>query len=181
MMKKGFLWIGLSICLLSVGCSSGSTPSDNDHIKISGDWKSGAVALNGLVVNYLWSFEKNEFLRTIEYVNGSPSVIEGGVYTVGRSRMMPSGLTAFEINLTYVNPDDTTTTKLDIVYINNNSLYFGQENVIDPCEGEYFTETRVNEIVVNNVVVDTQEETVCLSRPTSLDLDLPHDLFIPES
>jgi len=174
-MKSCLSALILTLIYALIGCSSG-TSSDEELVSIDGVWRSASYISAGAVGEAVWLFENGSFTKTIEYTNGTISNAGHGVYSVGPSISMPSGLTANKLDITYVYEDDSTLTKLDVIYIDSQIMYLGNENINEACEGEYYQVDRFNIEVVNGTIRNLDEITVCLSRPTSLNFDLPHQL-----
>jgi hypothetical protein len=165
----------IALMYLLNGCSSGTSTNESEDVSIDGVWRSGPQVRSGYVLEFVWSFENGKFTKTLENRNGAEPSSELGIYSVGSSITMPSGVTANILDVTYIY-DDSTLKKLDVVYVDNQILYFGSENINEACEGEYYQEDRFNLEVVNGTVRNVEEVTICLSRPTSLDFDTPYQL-----
>lgn len=159
------------LTFLLVGCSSGSKENTTNQSKVNGEWRSDGVVLGGRVGEFVWSLNDGVFIKTIEYLDDLGPTIESGTYVIGPEVVMPSGVTANEVDITYEYSEKASITKLDIVHIDVNGLYFGSENINELCEGEFYEETRHELEVINGVVRNLDEINVCLSRPTSLNFE----------
>ena len=99
-------------------------------------WRSTAYISTVRVGEDVWLFENGLFTKTIEYTDGSIFSAGLGVYSVGSNITRPSGLTKNKLDLIYVNnQDDSAVRKLNVVYIDSQILYLGNEKINDACEG----------------------------------------------
>jgi hypothetical protein len=179
-MNKYVIFTLLALTLSLAGCSSDSVSEEESQTQIDGLWLNDSVVIGGQLAEISWSFNNGELVKTLSYSGSSDPIIEVGNYTIGSSIVMSSGVRAHEIDITYYDPDssEVAITELDAVYATAQELYFGNLRVNESCEGEFYEKNRIHLEVVNGVVVREIEldETVCFSRPDSLNFDRPYQL-----
>ena len=168
---------------LMFGCSSNNSQDTEKQTAIDGMWRLAYQIHGGDIVDYLWSFDGGDFTQTMETTSRVSKPRQGaGIYTIGAPVTMPSGVLANYLDVTYLDQDNSVPilTKLDVVYIDNQTLYFGERLVNESCEGEHYVDRSVGTpfelIVINDAVRNVNDPERCFSRPTSLDFNKPHHL-----
>ena len=181
-MKKHLPILLVTLFSLLYGCSSGTNSSDNHvsgDISIEGEWVSESQT-----AKTVWSFNNGAFTKTTEYTDESSQDLDTGTYSIGFEIMLSSGLSANNLDLLYTHRDpidnktsyggETSPKKLDLVYINNGSIYFGNKNINETCEGEFYQEQIFELFIIGNIP-GIKDTIFCYSRPTSLNFNFPYD------
>jgi hypothetical protein len=155
----------------------------------SNAWQSDGIPSNGqLVANHLTFHNNNEVskLRHSRSSDGSLSEITSNAdYSVGEKVTLPSGLMAFELNYAnkslsfdpdHISQSTSTPIELELAIIKDGNLYFGNANMIETCEGEYFE----RDIIDLSGSIIRGFYTECYARPTSINFDAPFRQVVVE-
>jgi hypothetical protein len=152
------------------------------------EWRSSEIIKNGELVTTYFSFLNDWLFSQTEYTlnaNGSTTrASKNLMYTLGKTIHLESGHIAFELNLTPqtfmgFSENYLSLIRYDIVYIEDNTLYFGKPNIINTCEGEHYIKTNINIELANGQVITFEESTDCYTRPVAIDFDNPHKYVTP--
>jgi len=149
---------------------------------ISNQWKSDGTPSNGiLITSYLFFLSDNQVSKRRFFTDSSGSIVEiSGTadYSIGKKVILPSGLSAFELNLMNKSisfdsdliPPPVT---LELVIIEDDILYFGLPKIIETCKGEYLERVITDAVVENGSIRDFDTRTECYARPNSINFDKP--------
>lgn len=170
-----FFCISLSACIDSEEDLNDSQSPEILAFKqqlISNQWKSDETTSNGtLITSYLFFLSDNQVSKRRVHKDSSRTIAEiSGTadYFIGEKVILPSGLSAFELNLMnksisfdpdFIPPSVT----LDLITIEDDILYFGLPNIIETCEGEHY----------KRYIIDADTKTECYARPNSINFDKP--------
>ena len=170
-----------SLFLLFIGCKESG---DDNPVEINGTWVMECFPFQAHFVNIIWNFDNGSYSRTAEAMNecGGEIINEGvdqGVYEFGGIKTMESGLLAQKIDFFPDEPDNLGNINLlDVVYVVEDSLYFGALNENPSCEGEHFI------LPTWDIMMDDESSfsrfvlsDTCYSRPEELRFD---QIFIRE-
>lgn len=162
------------IPLLLLGC----TPEDDDSSVLEGTWQSEEFPSNGRLSDIIYNFSGNNFNELISNKDsdGEYTLTEntGSLEVLGETITTETGLTAYQINLTY--DRDKNSLVKQIAYVSNNELFLGNTNIIedDECLGDSYTTVTTEIEIVNGIVVGFEEVSTCYLRPTSINLSFPY-------
>lgn len=168
--------------LLLSGCNSDSSSGDKTEYAsgkvlneaIQGEWHSEQFVKNGMLLTYSWSFEGTDFVKKVEAQrsNGEVDTVQiNGTYSSDRNVVLSSGISAKTIDLNFTDTNGNVTTVMDIVYVKDDELYFGRENISETCEGEFYEKSTLEVDIINGEVRGFEEITKCYARPVALDFE----------
>lgn len=181
-MKVVFSVVITTASFLLSGCNSDSSSGDKieyasgkaSNEAIQGDWQSEQFVKDGMLVTYSWSFEGTDFVKKVEALRSSGEVDTvqiNGTYSSGSNVVLSSGISAKTIDLNFKDTSGNVKTVMDIVYVKDDELYFGQENISETCEGEYYEKSTLEVDIINGQVRGFDEVTKCYARPIALDYE----------
>ncbi|EAT12504.1 hypothetical protein HF888_12205 [Bermanella marisrubri] len=181
-MKKLILLIIATNAIVLSGCIADSTSGDTpnpfakniENERIQGEWQSDEFVENGTLVSYSWEFKGTNYVKTQEVRMGSgerETIRTIGTYSSERSVIVNSGVSAKTIDFSFENADGNIVKILDIVYVKDDELYFGNANLVETCEGEYYEITTLDVDILNGQVREFEETTKCYARPITLDFN----------
>lgn len=169
----------LAIPLLLLGC----TVEDEDSTALEGTWQSEEFASSGQLSDIIYHFDGNNFNELISLKNsdGKYTLTEnkGTLEILDETITTESGLTAYQINLTY--DRDSNPLVKQIAYISDKALFLGNtkevtdESEKQSCQGDTYSTKTTDIEIVNGAVVSFEEVTKCFLRPSTLNLSFPYN------
>ena len=155
-------------------------------------WQANNATVNDSAVFTTWRFyktgkfsQKNSLAETNDV--SSESEVDGSYSILGPITVI-SGHNVFELDLQFTDNHDPdiesapapfTLVKFDIIYIQNNTLYFGNERQIENCQDEQKTYANLTNNTSNHYDGVSSASTPiatlkCYGRPESLNFDNPY-------
>lgn len=169
----------LATPLLLVGC----VIDEEENTPIEGTWQSEEFASSGQLSDIIYHFDGNNFNELISLKNseGKYTLTEnkGTLEILDETITTESGLTAYQINLTY-DRDNNPLVK-QIAYVKDNQLFLGNTKEVTgetekaACEGDTYSTTNTDVQIVNGNITSFEEVTKCFLRPTALNLSFPYN------
>jgi len=166
--------IFLVIPLLLLGC----TPEDDESSVLEGTWQSEEFPSNGQLSDIIYNFRGSNFNELISNKNseGEYTLTEntGNLEVLDKTITTETGLTAYQINLTYDREKNPLVKQ--IAFVSNNELFLGNTNIIDDeeCLGDSYKTVTTEIEIVNGQVTGFKEVSTCYLRPTTINLSFPY-------